>query len=145
MIPLSRNIRDFPRSGFSRAESKVREVNFIYQSPFARPCFPPRKNEFTLRARKKLPRQRALILFFLATKEGRYPSKSPRRFRDSRTWRHPFIYTHPRTYVSYPRRFGTSAGAEKLSKTKLTWPARRTLPRVSCSFARAGCVSSTRS
>lgn len=93
MIPLWRNIRDFPRSGFSRSGSKVREVNFIYQSPFARPCFfPLGKNKLTLRLAKNC-HARALVLFFLATKEG---CALPSRRVDLGTHGHgaTLLYTH---------------------------------------------------
>lgn len=79
------------------------------------------------------PRSR---LIFSRDKGGLSPSESLHRV-DSGTRRDttpPCVrtraraHTHARSrvsaYVSYTRRFGTSVGAEKLSKAKLTWPAR---------------------
>lgn len=112
----------------------MRKVNFIYQS------FVIRATTF-LRLRMNLPKVSRLtkklprhvpVLFFLATKRGSRPSESPRRFRNPRTHGHrPVIYIHTHMHVRTchipRRRFGTSDGVEKLSKAKLTWPARRTL------------------
>lgn len=91
----------------------------------------PSWNEFTKVSRlTKNCRATFRSYFFSRQKEGR---ALPNRRVDLGTHGHtdtrapPLIYTHARTYVSYPRRFGTSDGVEKLSKAKLTWPARRTL------------------
>lgn len=116
---------------FAKRVKKVRKVNFIYQSFLIGATI-------FLRLGMNLPRPRALrkialprsrLIFFSRQKEGR---ALPNRRVDLGTNEHgaaPYIHTctYVRTYVSYPRRFGTSDGAEKLSKTKLTWPARRTL------------------
>lgn len=81
------------------------------------------------RALRKIAAPRSRLIFFSRQKEGH---ALPNRRVDLGARRHtapPFIYTHTNvhTYVSYPCRFGTSDGVEKLSKAKLTWPAWRTL------------------
>lgn len=104
---------------------------------------------------KKIASPRSRLIFSSRQKGGSRPSESSRRFREpANTTAPPPLYIHGcstrvrmlHIRVISPRRFGRSDGAEKLSKAKLTRPRLGELSfRVSRSFARAGCVSSTRS
>ena len=84
---------------FSRNEWKLRErlISFTNQLFMKEIFFLSEKNYllcFTKNCRVILF---FLVLFFCRDKRGLYPSESPRRFRDSRTRRYPFMYTC--TYV----------------------------------------------
>ena len=151
MILLSRNIRDFPRlrAPTERVKSTKRLISSINRFAGDYTFFP--RTKFTRHDLRKIaaPAARSRLIFSRATKEG---SALPSRCVDLGTHRHRVFYIHKHIHTDmYVRVISPSfrnirwRGKVVEGETYLAGFGLRTLLRVSRRFARAGCVSSTRS